>query len=124
MSARARRYAWPVLFLVVLFGIAAGAGYLTAPEPSAPRTTTVTGSSGGTRGTVQALDGNILRLAVDGVAQEFTLADGVQVEVLRPVSKPSISMADWLNVGSTPNSENVFTIVGLTLIAESLVSTP
>lgn len=120
-----RRYAVPAIAALFLFAIAAGVGYLTAEDAaSSPSQTAVSAEPGATRGAIQSVDATILRITVDGATHEFALGADAPIEVLRPATKTEMTTNDWLNVGSIPNTQNVFTITGLTLIAESMVRTP
>ena len=122
MNESWRRYLLPALGAIVLFAAAVVAGYVTKTDGS-PRSSTDLEAieATGTGGVVQSVSGNTLTLSINGRPQQFTLAGDVTVETLRPVTAQAIATGDWLNVGVRPNSQTLFTIVGLTLIPPAVL---
>jgi hypothetical protein len=122
MSDRQRRYLLPALALAALFILVALVGYVTKDGGSLPSSEAVGVSSApGTRGSIISISGNTLTVQTDGGQKQFTLAGDASVEALRPATAASIATGEWLNVGAMPNSQTMFTIVGLTLIPQALL---
>jgi hypothetical protein len=121
MRERWRSFLPPALLFCALFAIAAGAGYFTAGEDAGARTDAATSPMTGTRGTIQSITGNSLTLLSDGATRQFSLADDMKVEVLKPTTASTISVGEWLNAGTIPHNQTLFVIIGLNLIPPTLV---
>jgi len=68
---------------------------------------------------VQSFDGSTLRIVTDSGARDFTLVQNAPIERLAPASAPA--PGSWLNAGAIGNDQNVFTIIGLTVIPQALL---
>ena len=117
-----RRLLPPILAAIVLFAAAAAAGYLTKSTSSVQRVDNAASvPPAGARGALQSINGSTITVVTEVGPRQFTLADDVTVEVLRPTTASTINLGEWLNAGAMPHNQTVFTIVGLTLIPQGLV---
>ena len=121
MTDRLSRLALPGLTALLLFIVAGAAGYVTKSDDTGSTALPEVASNAGTRGSIQSLNGNSLTLVTDSGPKQFTLRQDATIEVSRPASTTTISPGEWLNAGVIPNSQTMFSIVGLTLIPPTVL---
>ncbi|MGE0057162.1 MAG: hypothetical protein AB7P33_05935 [Dehalococcoidia bacterium] len=121
MSERLRRLTLPVFGGIVLFAVALAAGFVTEGEGPNRDTALEDSQIAGVRGSVQSVSGNTITLVTESGPRQFTLKNDAAVEVLRPTTASTIAVGEWLNAGTIPNTQSMFTIVGLTLIPQPLL---
>ncbi len=122
MSGRARSFLLLAIGIVVIALVGGAAGYLTKKNPKPEFEPFVAAlESTGTRGVVQSIDGDTLTILTNSESLSFTLTSDTIVERIRPIDTSLVSVGDWLNAGAIPHDQTTLTIVGLTVIPETLL---
>ena len=118
-----RRAIAPALALVVLSLAAGLIGYFTAG--SSHRSTAVAQpDDAGLSGTVASLNGDKLTLTTKDGGVDVRLPQDAPIEALRPLALSQVVPGDWLNAGTFPNRQTVFTLAGIVIIPQSRLGQP